>query len=70
MALKKLTQEEVDALLDECLNDVCYKLQTAIGQEDGGVAGMYFAEEDKAEAFKALFTGYLNLEYVYDNMED
>lgn len=50
-----LTTEEADLLAqankaiddatDKALNEACYDIQTALGVDDGGFAGMYFSDD-------------------------
>lgn len=50
----------VDTIVDNALNDACLSIQTAVGQTDGGYAGIFFSG-DNATAFLR--------QYVLDEME-
>ena len=61
MTLKRLTQEERDAAIENALNAACFEIQKALGQTDGGVAGIYFSGPPRDE-FKDIFERYIDLE--------
>lgn len=58
---KTLAAKEVDEILDEALNSACLTIQQAIGQTDGGVAGMFFSGDNR-ETFIQLFRQYIDQE--------
>jgi hypothetical protein len=39
------TDQQISELAEECLNDLCKKVQDRIGQTDGGYAGLYHSDE-------------------------
>lgn len=59
--IKKLTPKEIDDVLEEALNSACFTIQKAIGQTDGGVAGVFFTGDNR-EKFDQLFRQYIGLE--------
>lgn len=41
----KYTESGIHHLADEALNAACISIQDALGQDDGGVAGIFFSGE-------------------------
>lgn len=39
------TDQQINELAEECLNDLCKKVQDRIGQTDGGYAGLYHSDD-------------------------
>lgn len=59
--IKKLTQDELNNTLEDALNAACAIIQNAIGQDDGGIAGVFFSGDNR-EKFDALFRQYIETE--------
>lgn len=41
-----LTHEQIEEITEEALNAMCASVQDAIGQTDGGFAGIYFSGDN------------------------
>lgn len=55
-----MTDEQI---IDAALNAACEAVQAAIGQTDGGMAGLYFAEGNaEYRRFEAVMRAYLDYE--------
>lgn len=51
--MRKLTETEIIELAEEALNAACLHIQDAIGQDDGGVAALYFSGDRARDMFAA-----------------
>jgi hypothetical protein len=40
-----LTNQQIEELADECLNDLALKIQNRLGQEHGDNAGIFFSDD-------------------------
>ena len=58
------TEESINDLTELALNEACYAIQQAIGQTDGGLAGVFFSG-DNGNAFKELMAEYIHTERRY-----
>lgn len=56
-----MDENKIDDLAEEALNAACLLIQDSIGQTDGGVAGMFFSDNEVKEKFKE----YIRLEMAY-----
>jgi len=63
--VKKLTEDEISALAHNALNSACFEIQTAIGQTDGGLAGVFFSGPN-GEAIVAKMVEYINFEMQFE----
>ena len=66
MSLKQLNETEISRLADDALDAACLTVQNAIGQTDGGVAGIFFSGAN-GDRFKAMMRAYIEMEYSMDN---
>ena len=41
-----MTHQEIERLAEDALNAACKCIQDRLGQTDGGLAGMWFSDED------------------------
>lgn len=56
-----MTQENVQDLADQALNEACRHIQDVIGVDTGDLAGMFFTGENK-DLIEEIFREYINLE--------
>ena len=56
-----MTQENVQDLADQALNEACRHIQDVIGIQTGDVAGMFFTGENK-DLIEEILREYINLE--------
>jgi len=56
-----LTPEQIAEIVESALNAACLSIQNDMGQNDGGVAGIFFGG-DEEETFRELMTKYVNFE--------
>lgn len=61
MTITKLSEKQLENVLEDALNAACASIQDAIGQTDGGVAGIFFSGNAR-EKFDALFREYIATE--------
>lgn len=61
--IKRLTENEIEALADGALNQACRYVQDAIGQTDGGPAALFFSG-DEGENIHQSFISYINYEQL------
>jgi len=61
-----MTKDETEKLIDDAtqaaLNAGCLAIQNAIGQTDGGVAGVVFSDDEFEQLLKTKFRAYLETE--------
>lgn len=62
--VKHLTESEIEKLADGALNAACRYIQHAIGQADGGPAGLFFSG-DEGETIRQTFISYINYEQLF-----
>jgi hypothetical protein len=56
-----MTQENVQDLADQALNEACRHIQDVIGVATGDLAGMFFTGENK-DLIEEILRQYINLE--------
>jgi len=56
-----MTQENVQDLADQALNEACRHIQEVIGIQTGDVAGMFFTGENK-DLIEEILREYISLE--------
>ncbi len=61
--IKHLTESDIEQLADGALNAACRYIQNAIGQADGGPAGLFFSG-DEGETIRQAFISYINYEQL------
>jgi hypothetical protein len=52
-------------LVDDVIDAIALTVQKAIGQTDGGVAGVYWSDPELREEVRAVVVGYLKTEHLY-----
>jgi hypothetical protein len=57
-----LTKEELENIASEALNALCLSVQEAIGQTDGGVAGLYFSGD---HLINEIINDYIRTEIMF-----
>lgn len=50
----KYTKEGIDQLAENALDQACKSIQDALGQEDGGFAGLFFSGQKEEEILAIL----------------
>ena len=56
-----MTENDIDNLAEDALNAACCEIQEKLGQDDGGIAGVFFSGPN-GETAKKLFADYIRLE--------
>ena len=70
--MNRPTTQEIKNIVSDCVSDMFYQIQEKIGQDDGGVAGVFYhgGEEEKIEDHLVdMFERYLNLEEQYERID-
>ena len=57
----KYTESGIDSLAEDALNAACLSIQDALGQTDGGAAGIFFSG-DAEEKIKEILREYVRFE--------
>ena len=66
--MKTYTKEEIRTMAEHALNAACESIQDALGQTDGGMAGMYFSGSTE-EVVIAIFESYIRTEINFFDHE-
>jgi hypothetical protein len=59
--MKTYTNREVEELAQIALDAACFAIQEKLGQEDGGIAGMYFSGVTE-DVVMSIFKSYIRTE--------
>jgi hypothetical protein len=58
------TNDDIHIIAENALNAAILSIQDELGQQDGGVAGIYFSG-DKEEQILSLFKSYIQTEIMF-----
>lgn len=59
--MKTYTKAEIQAIAEQALNAACESIQDALGQTDGGIAGIYFTGENE-DMVLSILKSYIHTE--------
>ena len=59
--MKTYTKAEIQAIAEQALNAACESIQDALGQTDGGIAGIYFTGENE-DMILSILKSYIHTE--------
>lgn len=59
-----MTEKEINELADDALSAACLHIQQKLGQDDGGIAGVFFSGDMKEQVLD-IFANYIQTELIY-----
>jgi len=64
-AIAETDDQVIDRLTEDAINALALIVQKELKEEDGGVAGIYYSDDEQRQAVRSLIAGHFNLELIY-----